>query len=390
MLECSYAREPFDLRLLLLRLMKKTGLTACITALGILVFGGGYYLKNVALQETLYGAESIYLVEYNIDPVTDNEYTYINDATWNTWVHTDDFLTDMQGELEKICREEGLETPELSWEQMETYVSAKLPTSVKMPYSTVITPDSRLSMLIARAAERSFVRFGERQKDINNIQVVQAAQTAERVISNARPLRACILSGVLTLFLTLIVLALKETGDDGIWLPATISGRYGLKVAGAAGKAGRKKAGPEERPDFALGENIKYLFGGMDRVAVISTDESVELQQVTEALLSCDRSEGQTNKSLRDQEGRKTAGGRTGAGWQPVSSEDILNGGCDILRKADGILLVVPAGTHAGKKLECMLQYLSTQDCKVTAALLWEPDEKLIRRYYFLPYRQEG
>lgn len=410
MLECSYAKEPFDLRLLVLRLMKRTGLIIGVTLLGVLVFGGGYYLKKVVLQEVLYGAESIYLVEYNIDPVTGNEYTYINDATWNTWVHTDDFIMDMQSELAEICGEEGLETPDLSREEIEAYVSAKLPTSVKMPYSTVITPDPQLSLLIARAAERSFVRFGEKQKDINSIQVVQAAETAPRVISNARPLRACILSGVLTLFLTLIVLALKEMGDDSIWLPATLSGRYGLKAAGAAGRAGgktdgrkksgrntdrhkKKKGGTEIRPDFALGDTIEYLFGGMNQVALTSTDESVDLQRAAEVLKSCIRNERCRNSDLPQEDDRNTnreTGKQAGISWLPVEQAGISREGYDKLRKADGILLVVPAGVHAGKKLEYTLQNLRTQDCQVTAALLWEPDEKLIRRYYFLPYREEG
>ena len=52
------------------------------------------------------------------------------------------------------------------------------------------------------------------------------------------------------------------------------------------------------------------------------------------------------------------------------------------LRGAEGILLVVRAGAHGGRQFERVLEYLQQQDCKVTAAILWKADEKLIRWYY--------
>lgn len=360
MLECSYAKEPFDLRLTALRLVKKAWLIIGATLLGILIFGGGYYLKNVVLQEKLYGAESIYFVSYNTDPVTGNEYTYINDATWNTWVHTDDFIADLEKALEEICMEEGRDVPDLGREDIEVYMSAGLPTDLKMPYSTAATPDPELSLLLAGAAERSFVSFGERQKEINYIEVVESASKAERILSDARPLRACILSGVLTLFFTVMILLLKEMGEESIWLPSVLTSRFGLKAVGAVSSGGivRLRGNELEENDFE--QNIKYLFGKMSRAALVSTEESAQLQHVSEILqqISCN--------------------------WLTVSSDTLREEGCETLREADGILLAVKAGSHAAKKLEGILQYLETQDCRVTAALLWDADEKLIRRYYFL------
>lgn len=49
-MEASYAKEPFDLRLLLLRLGRNLWKILALTILGTVLFGGGYYVKNVLLQ----------------------------------------------------------------------------------------------------------------------------------------------------------------------------------------------------------------------------------------------------------------------------------------------------------------------------------------------------
>ena len=45
-----YGREPFDLRLTMLRMLYKLPLILGLTLLGSLVLGGGYYAKNVLLR----------------------------------------------------------------------------------------------------------------------------------------------------------------------------------------------------------------------------------------------------------------------------------------------------------------------------------------------------
>ena len=45
-MEASYGKEPFDLRLLLLRLGRNLWEILALTILGTVLFGGGYYVKN--------------------------------------------------------------------------------------------------------------------------------------------------------------------------------------------------------------------------------------------------------------------------------------------------------------------------------------------------------
>jgi hypothetical protein len=68
--------------------------------------------------------------------------------------------------------------------------------------------------------------------------------------------------------------------------------------------------------------------------------------------------------------------------WIPVPAPMLSPETAQVLRQAKGVLLVVESGLHAGKPLEYVLEYFDTQDVRVTAALLWNADEALIRSYY--------
>lgn len=49
-MEVSYGKEPFDLRLMLLCLGRNLWKILAVTVAGMVLFGGGYYVKNVLLQ----------------------------------------------------------------------------------------------------------------------------------------------------------------------------------------------------------------------------------------------------------------------------------------------------------------------------------------------------
>ena len=102
-MEASYAKEPFDLRLLLLRLGRNLWKILALTILGTVLFGGGYYVKNVLLQpDPGYAASSTYKVEYVENPNAAGAY-YINEATWNSLLHTGEFLDGVETHLQEAA-----------------------------------------------------------------------------------------------------------------------------------------------------------------------------------------------------------------------------------------------------------------------------------------------
>ena len=92
MWEGSYALEPFDLRLTVIRMVCNLKWIIGLTLLGTLVFGGGYYVKNVILGEPpKYETTITCKLEYTNPPVQSGDY-YINEMTWNTYVDSEEFL----------------------------------------------------------------------------------------------------------------------------------------------------------------------------------------------------------------------------------------------------------------------------------------------------------
>lgn len=354
MWEASYGEEPFDLRLTVLCTLRRLGLILTVTAVGTLLFGGGYYVKNVLLQPApSYRADSTYRVDYSVDDEKDVSTVHINEMTWNTYMDTEQFLDEVRQYLPA-----GRKYTEA---ELEEALSAVVASDLKVLSTTVITDSPEKSLEIAAAVELALVRdFAGRISEVASISVMDPADEAEEVYRDVRPLRAVILSALLSFFFGVVTVLLKELGSDSIWIPATLRKRYGLQVLGTLHS-------PE------LGENVRYLFRGMKKIAVCPIQDSVDPVQALEALRSaCGESE------IPGKE----------AEWIPVPSPLLCPESCRTMREADGILLVLAAGSHAGKQLEYVMEYLRQQDCKLTSVLLWNADELLVNAYY--GFRRKG
>ena len=154
MWEGCYGKEPFDLRLTALRLIRNLNKILLITLAGTLLFGGGYYVKNVLLYtEKVYEATSTYMVEY-VDPPKQSGDYYINHMSWNTLVQSEAFLTAVEERYQVLAasRENGSEavsseTAEEFWKNADltAHISATLPSDWNIPTTTVITPDDEMT-----------------------------------------------------------------------------------------------------------------------------------------------------------------------------------------------------------------------------------------------------
>lgn len=349
-----YGKEPFDLRLTVLRMLRQLPLIAGFTVLGSLLFGGGYYVRNVLLGgERLYSVTSRYRVDYAVEEEKDVGTVYINEVSWNTYLQTDLLQNALRKHLTDMSETEGTAVTPENLNPAES-IKAVLASDLRV-LATVVTTDSpEKSIRTARALEEALtVEFAEEIREITDIEVIEAGDSAQEVIPDIRVGRAFGLSAVLSCFFIIMVLLLKETGDDSIRLPSSLKRCYGLKTVGTA----------ESRE---LPENMEYFFPqGTGQVALCASGEEVCLEEVLETL-------------------RKKCAGRkvNFDNWVIVKGDPAGGNLCAGLRQADGILLAVPAGSHEGRRLERVLEHLEQQDCRVTAALLWGADEKLLRLYF--------
>lgn len=354
MLEGSYGKEPFDLRLTVLRMIRQWRKIVLLTLAGTLLVGGVYCVNHILLRgDRQYRTASVYRMDYSVED-KDVSLVMINSYTWNTYMHTEEFLNCVRERLTGSGWE-GMDDEELGG-----YILGDIESDWRVPSTIVTTDDAGKSTAIARAVEEAVVLdFPEGIGEVKSIRVLDHAGVAEEVIPDLRIGRAFILGAVLAFFFSVVILLLKELGDDNIWLPSTIRRRYGLKTAGTL-------------QSRELKENICYLFGGLDRIAVCTVQEECSPADVADAL----------RKVCAD-----TDIGRTD--WFAVPSPMLCQEAAAVLREADGVLLGVKAGAHAGKQLEYVIEFLEQQDCKITAVILLEADETLLRFYYGFQDREE-
>lgn len=362
MLQGSYGKEPFDLRLTVLRLLGKLHIIIGVTALGVLLFAGGYYVKNVVLrEETLYETTSVYYVEYNVEKEPEVSTVHVNQTSWNTYVQTELFLNAVQAYLNENNTLSDGSRIELSNAELGATIQAYLASDLRVPSTKVTTDHPEKSVLIAQAVEKAMVgEMAESLREIIEMRVIDSAVAAEEVIPDVRVGRAVILSAVLSCFFVVLFLLLKETWEDNIYLPASIRKRYGLKCVGGLNEMGTAN---QIYATAELPQNMKYLFEGKRNVAVCPVSADMNPDSILEALKSLCPDEVSEN-------------------WFVTPAPLLCPETCEELRKAEGILLAVNSGAREGKNFERVLEFLEQQDCKITAVVLTDVDVKLLKWYY--------
>jgi capsular polysaccharide biosynthesis protein len=357
MFEAQYAKEPFDLRLTVLRLIRNLHIILLVTVVGTVIFGGGYYVKNILLvKEHTYEATAVYKVEYTEEPSKSGDY-YINEMSWNTYVQSEDFVN----EVMRVLSAQGAD-----WEKLnaEDVLSATLASDLHIPSVTVTTDDPEDTIRIERAVETVMTGyFADTNPQIKEISVIDSQTQAVETERDVRPVRAAVLSAVLSCFFAIVIFLLYEIGNDGIWLPATIRKRYGLKCVGTLEAA-------------EISANMEHIFEGMKKTAVCGVTSDIDTEMLIEKLKemhivkSAAKSENDSLERKLKQE------------WIAIQSS--MPDAAFKLRSADSVLLAVNAGTHSGKKLERAMEFMAEQDIEITAVLLCNADEWIIKRYYFI------
>lgn len=343
MWECSYGKEPLDIRLLALRFLWKSPLILLAAFLGALCIGGPYFLKKVTFGPAKeYEAVTDFYIDYAVQE-NGVEYTYFNQTTW-TQLITDDVFTDKilthmseTGSLggtdatqaTSLLKKE--EAAGVTKGQLREYLYATMLSDTRIVTTTVTTNHPELTMKIEKALILAMRDFGEEQKEIAGVRILQEPTEASLVIADVRTFRACMLGAVVFVFVTVLYLLLYFVLDEGIHIPATFERRYGVPMLGTIHS--QELSVLTEK----LFDKPPYL---------VTADETVDLEQVKDALAE--------------------------KGMEAVVSEEL---------SGKMLLFIVKAGAHNGKQIEKALDFYKKCGMEIAAALLWDADEKLIRIY---------
>lgn len=345
----EWGKEPFDLKLTVLRLLRSLPWILAVTAAGTLLFGGIYYVKNITLRrERTFAASATFRVEYSGESWAEDG-TYINYMTWNTWLDSDVFY-------DAFLQETG--GREVTPEEFEAMTEVTVPSDLRVPVVQV-TADrpERAQEILEGIAVTLTGSFPENLSEVDSIRLIDREEARE-VFPDVRPKRAFLLAAVLTGFFAVVLVLLREISDERIYLPSTLTRRYGLRSTGVTGTE-------------LFAENLRYFFRDAESIAVCPAEECLDPGEIVRSLQ-------QVVFQTRTPQ------------WIALPCPVLTPEAADKLREADGVLLVVRAGSTNSKQLEELLDFLKAQEVGVTAAMLWDEDKWLLSNYYGRHYRQKG
>jgi capsular polysaccharide biosynthesis protein len=313
-----------------MKYLKKLPFLIGASIIGTLILTVLYVLIKAVEYVPTYQAESTFYADYEVDPRVGDAYTYINAYSWNMWLHTDEMVEEIKSHL----------TIPIDDEELKGYLYADLPWDLRMPVTSVTTKDPELSLTIAHAVEEAMIAFGSKQKEIRSIRVVDSPSDTEKVQWLTDPGKHIALSALLSVVIIGIWFVCSELLSDGIWVPSDLAARSKLPVLGTPGSPG-------------LSEHIRYIFLKGGNVGITTVTKEADPTGFRQVLYECTGIE-----EVKD--------------WVPIPTVTEHPESCQELRNMEHILLVVLAAKRMGRKTDYVLNYLSLQDCKVTAAILWD------------------
>lgn len=220
-MEIKYGKEPLDLRLCVLRMLRKWWiLPTCILA-GAALFAGIYYLTQIAFAPITFVTETEYYVEYKDAITYEQQYTFYNQNTWESLAKTDLFV-------DTIKEEASAAGYNLTTDEINESLKTTLLTDVRVVHATVSTLDAGKTMAITKALTDAFIKFGEEQREIDEIRIITSADEAVAKVLDNRTIPAAILGAVVAFFITLFAMYIFAILDKSIYLPIELTRRFGI------------------------------------------------------------------------------------------------------------------------------------------------------------------
>ena len=259
MWQSRFAKEPFDLKLFVLRCIDNIKWILFGALAGALLVGGIYYLTNVTFGGRIpYQITHKLDVTYANDPDSGLEYSYYVAYTWNDWIKSDVFLSEqLKGN-----------TLNMEAEEFQHYYEMTLPSDVRNPYLVITHPDKDMTEQLSAVLLAGLEALAEEQQEIETITVIDTDGPMLQV-RDIKTFRAVVLGAVIGTFFALFALAFRLILEESVYLPETFFYRYGIPVAGYVDEEGNYSGETKS--------GIEYLFAGLEKVGITAVEPELDL-----------------------------------------------------------------------------------------------------------------
>lgn len=360
MWECSFSEEPVDLKLMCLKMMRKTGIILAATVLGALALGGIYFLK-----ETVFSPETAYRVvgETFIDYIPEEGYgisrVYITDEAWESLAKSDAFV-------ESIISDVSAQGYTVSAEEIRNSIDASVISDSFVVTTTVYAREEQLAVAINEALQNAIVNFCVVRQEVAESFIMTCPQEAEKRNASRDTLVAALIGAVLGFSAALVTCLISFLMDDSVYLPVSFEKRYGIPMLGTLQAK-------------ELAANAEKFCEGCSQLAVVGVCEEIPTEEVVETLRDklTDTAPETENAQGTEDKSHTESTRIFGAGTVETTSAWLSK-----LAEAEGVILAIAAGRRDGRQIEKIIDFLKKQEVNIKAAVLCNADEALLARYY--------
>lgn len=347
----KYGNEGMDCKKYFLLFLQKAWLALLAAVIGAALGGGIYLFRHVVLNGNReYRAESKIYLDFAPDE-SGEIYQAYNGYTWNDLMATKPILDGTMAYLPDGYTEE----------EVISATRAEILSDLRLLTITITTFSPERTAEILKATDQSLVDLGKRAKEFNDIQIYKETE-AELVAADPRLLQAALVGSALALAAALLAMALHYVLDDKIYVPGDVKCITALPFVGFdfgdAGGGAKASGGQENK---SIGQEKDVGRGKSDREKELIENLQEDLEQ--------------NRTYLAGKLGTLTI-------FALEKKQTITAQAYEELRKADGVLLVIPYGKMDRTTLGYRIEQLALQECKLAGILIRNADTRLLKWYY--------
>lgn len=335
--ENGYMQQHINWKKIWLLYWERMWLIITLTIFSAAIAGGIYQVvRAINHGEQYYRVSSDYYLYFDLEDHP-NGVDYYNAYTWDTILRDDPFVDAALEVLpDDYTKEEIISS--VSGEMLGDY-------RILTVYSTHLIPER--AEAIARAYTHSLEVFPERVDIFKSIEVWSQEECKPVIEKNLTP-NMVIIGAVIGLILALTLCSIHYVLDDSIYVETDFTSRFPIPFFGMLTRKGSDSC------DQELEDNVNYLLkeDGAYYLAFIDTIEEIVTEKV---------------KSIH----------------KGISGSLTLEGSdLETLRQSNGAILMIPWGSKNGRVIEKTLAFLEKQDCKVAGVIVYDADDKFLKKYY--------
>lgn len=341
----KYGNEGMDCKKYFLLFLQKVWLVLLAAVIGAALGGGIYLFHHVVLNSNReYRAESKIYLDFAPDE-SGEIYQAYNGYTWNDLMATKPILDGTMAHLPEGYTEE----------EVISATRAEILSDLRLLTITITTSRPERTVEILKATDLSLVELGKQAKEFNDIQIYRETD-ARLVAADPRLLQAVLVGFAIALAAALLAMALRYVLDDKIYVPGDVKCVTELPFVGFCfGEAG---GGPQNKSS-GKEKDVDHGKSGREKELIENLQEDLE----------------QNRAYLAEKTG-------TLAMFVLEKKQTITAQAYENLRKADGVLLVIPYGEMDRTTLGYRIEQLALQECKLAGILIQDADTRLLKWYY--------